>query len=207
MKKVSSVLIALLSFGCVVFSQTVTIGTQVWMTKNLNVDKFRNGDPIPQAKTNAEWEAAGNNKQPAWCFYNNDPSNSTKYGKLYNWYAVNDKRGLAPAGYHIPSFEEWSKLTNAFGGEAEAGNSMKSKSGWKGNGNGTNNSGFSGIPGGRRVKLGAFFEIGEFGVWWSSEDDGPYVAWTCALGYDRGEVNLVSENKDGNGYSVRCLRD
>ena len=78
------------------------------MTNNLNVDKFRNSDPIPQAKTIAEWEAAGINKQPAWCYYDNDASNGEKYGKLYNWFAVNDTRGLAPIGYHIPTNKEWS---------------------------------------------------------------------------------------------------
>ncbi|MFM7765029.1 MAG: FISUMP domain-containing protein, partial [Sphingomonadales bacterium] len=83
-------------------SNEVTIGKQVWMTKNLDVDKFRDGSSIPEAKTDEEWKKAGKNKQPAWCYYNNDPANGAKYGKLYNWYAVNDSRGLAPVGYHIP---------------------------------------------------------------------------------------------------------
>ena len=95
---------------------------------NLNVDKFRNGDPIPQAKTNAEWLAAGENKQPAWCYYDNDPANGEKYGKLYNWYAVNDSRGLAPEGYHIPTYAEWTTFMNLLGNDA--GNKMKSTSGW-----------------------------------------------------------------------------
>ncbi len=111
------------------YAQTVTIGNQVWMTKNLDVSTFRNGDPIPQAKTAAEWKAADENKQPAWCYYDNDPANGAKYGKLYNWYAVNDSRGLAPAGYHIPSDVEWKQLTDFLG--SEAGKKMKSKSGWK----------------------------------------------------------------------------
>ena len=111
-------------------AQTVPIGTQVWMTKNLDVATFRNGDPIPEAKTAEEWEKAGENKQPAWCYYDNDPANGAKYGKLYNWYAVNDSRGLAPVGYHIPSDAEWTKLTDFLGGESVAGTKMKSKSGW-----------------------------------------------------------------------------
>ncbi len=114
----------------IIHSQTVTIGTQVWMTKNLDVDHFRNGNPIPQAKTDEEWERAGKNKQPAWCYYNNDPANGVKYGKLYNWYAVNDQRGLAPAGYHVPSEEEWQVLTDYLGGLESAGKEMKSISGW-----------------------------------------------------------------------------
>lgn len=96
MKKVSLIFILLIGFGCISYAQTVTIGTQVWRTKNLDVATFRNGDSIPQAKTNEEWEKAAENQQPAWCYYNNDPANGAKYGKLYNWYAVNDSRGLAP---------------------------------------------------------------------------------------------------------------
>ena len=122
-----------ISFVCIsIFGQiqTVTIGTQVWMTKNLDVSSFRNGDGIPQAKTDEEWEAAGDNKQPAWCYYENNAANGTKYGKLYNWYAVNDARGLAPAGYHIPTDEEWTVLSTFLGGEDVAGKKMKSTSGW-----------------------------------------------------------------------------
>ncbi len=86
---------------------SVKIGNQVWMTENLNVDRFRNGELIPEAKTKEEWIKAGENKQPAWCYYNNDPSNGKKYGKLYNWYAVSDSRGLAPENWRIPSDKEW----------------------------------------------------------------------------------------------------
>ena len=90
--------------------KTVKIGNQTWMAENLNVSTFRNGDPIPQAKTNKEWELAGKNKQPAWCYYDNDPKNELKYGKLYNWYAISDYRGLAPEGWHIPANFEYNYL-------------------------------------------------------------------------------------------------
>ena len=116
----------------------IKIGQQVWTAENLNVDKFRNGDPIPEAKTDEEWENAGNNKQAAWCYFDNDPSNGIKYGKLYNWYAVNDPRGLAPLGCHIPSDQEWTDLTTYLGGEEQAGAKMKSKEGLNYNSNGTN---------------------------------------------------------------------
>jgi uncharacterized protein (TIGR02145 family) len=85
---------------------TVTIGTQVWMTKNLDVDRYRNGDIIPEVKDSIAW---ANLKTGAWCYYNNDPELGKIYGKLYNWYAVNDPRGLAPAGYHIPTDAEWTE--------------------------------------------------------------------------------------------------
>ena len=187
-------------------SREVTIGTQVWMTKNLDVNTFRNGDPIPEAKTNEEWERAGDNKQPAWCYYDNNPANGAKYGKLYNWYAVNDSRGLAPKGWHVPTDEEWTQLTDYLGGEVVAGDKMKSKTGWNENGNGTNSSGFSGLPGGYRGTKGAFDFIGDYGTWWSSSKYLTYVAWVRSLYYDYGNVSRYDLYKV-KGFSVRCLRD
>jgi len=192
--------------GSAIFSQTVTIGTQVWMTKNLDVVTFRNGDPIPEAKTNEEWEKAGKNQQPAWCYYDNDTANGTKYGKLYNWYAVNDSRGLAPVGYHIPSDAEWTILNTFLGGESVAGTKMKSTCGWTENGNGTNESGFSGLPGGFCVNDGSFGYVGTDGYWWSSTEYGTGYAWNRYLYYDVGVVYRGSRNKR-DGFSVRCLRD
>jgi uncharacterized protein (TIGR02145 family) len=88
----------------------IKIGNQVWMKKNLNVDKFRNGDPIAQAKTPQDWRLAGDEKKPVWCYYNFDFANGVKYGKLYNWYAVTDLRGLAPNGFHVPNSYETAEL-------------------------------------------------------------------------------------------------
>ena len=195
----------------------VKIGTQVWMAKNLDVATFRNGEPIPQAKTDKEWENAGINKQPAWCYYDNNPENGTKYGKLYNWYAVNDKRGLAPAGYHIPTEAEWITLRTYLGGEEVAGTKMKSTSGWNENGNmyesthynGTNSSGFNGLPGGSlynvRYKTGRCFGIGKDGYWWSSTgvNDG---AWSLYLINSLDSFGMGFHDKV-NGLYVRCLRD
>jgi len=177
MKKVSLIFILLIGFGCISYAQTVTIGTQVWMTKNLDVTTFRNGDPIPQAKTDAEWQRAGKNQQPAWSYYNNDPANGAKYGKLYNWYAVNDLRGLAPKGWHVPSDDEWTILHDYLG--SDAGAKMKSKTGWNENGNGTNSSGFSGLPGGGRNDGGAVNGIGHVGYWWSSSEALPTLPGTA----------------------------
>jgi len=199
-------LFVLIGTGSTIFSQTVTIGKQVWMTKNLDVATFRNGDSIPHAKTNEEWTKAGENQQPAWCYYHNDPAKGVKYGRLYNWYAVNDSRGLAPTGWHIPSDAEWTKLTDFLGGEAVAGKKMKSKSGWKENGNGTNTSGFSGLPGGARYSGGSFFNVGYDGYWWSSTENNTSHAWSRNLNYSSGFVFRYSNYKL-NGFSVRCLRD
>jgi uncharacterized protein (TIGR02145 family) len=160
MKKLKNIicllsLVLLNTFG---FSQSlkeVKIGKQTWMTQNLNVEKFLNGSPIPEAKTDKEWEKANENHQPAWCYYNNKPSKGKKYGKLYNWYAVNDPRGLAPEGWHIPSDAEWTSLTNYLGGENKAGEKIKSTQGWKNDYNGTNSTGLSCFPGGSRLPVNA----------------------------------------------------
>jgi len=125
MKIATLLFIAVVSISSFSFAQTVTIGSQTWTAKNLDVATFRNGEIIPEAKTDEEWSAAGRNKQPAWCYYDDDAKNGTKYGKLYNWYAVNDARGLAPAGYHIPTDEEWTVLSTFLGGEDVAGKKMK----------------------------------------------------------------------------------
>ena len=187
-------------------SQTVKIGNETWMSKNLNVDKFRNGDVIPEAKTAEEWEKAGEYKQPIWCYYNNDPANGEKYGKLYNWYAVNDPRGLAPKGWHVPSDAEWTQLTDYLGGENAAGTKMKSTSGWEEDGNGTNESGFSGLPGGSCASNGSFSLIGGIGFWRSSSESNTSFAWVRTLHYGSGSVLRYSTGK-ADGFSVRCLRD
>ncbi len=193
--------------ACNIFGQTsVKIGTQEWTNKNLNVATFKNGDAIPEVKTPLAWVKAEEEGKPAWCYYDNDSQNGDKYGKLYNWYAVTDPRGLAPSGWHIPSDAEWTKLTDYLGGEDAAGNKMKSKDGWKENGNGSNESGFSALPGSFRYYGGAFFGIGYYGYWWSSTQGSTVNAWTRRLGYDNGVVDRFNYGKD-YGLSVRCLRD
>ena len=104
----------------------VAIGSQVWTSTNLNVSTYRNGDVIPQVQDRDAWAKLTTG---AWCYYENNAANGTKYGKLYNWYAVNDARGLAPAGWHIPTDQEWTVLENSLGDDA--GKKMKSTSGWE----------------------------------------------------------------------------
>ena len=186
--------------------EEVQIGDQIWMGSNLDVATFRNGDPIPNAETDEAWERAGENGEPAWCYYDNDPANGEKYGKLYNWYAVNDARGLAPEGWYIPSDEEWMDLVDYLGGEFEAGDRMKSTSGWNDDGDGTNESGLSGLPGGNRSKNGPFDYIGGDGRWWSSTESITDFAWDRYLGYDFGNVFSGEVNK-GEGLSVRCIKE
>jgi uncharacterized protein (TIGR02145 family) len=184
---------------------TVRIGDQTWMAENLNVSRFRNGDTIQEAKSDEEWENALEIKQPAWCYIENNQANITKYGKLYNWYAVNDPRGIAPSGWQIPSDEAWTILTDFLGGNELAGVKMKSNSGWLNDGNGTNSSGFSALPGGNR-SIGFFYALGEVGFWWSSTEDGPDYAWSRCLSWYKG--NLTRKNYwKVLGLSVRCIKD
>ncbi len=181
----------------------VKIGTQTWTIKNLDVCTYRNGDVIPQVQDPNAWE---NLTTGAWCYYNHDAFNGTKYGKLYNWYAVSDPRGLAPNGYHIPTDDEWRKLADYLGGEDKAGKKMKSTSGWYNNGNGTNSSGFSGLPGGNRSENGPFNAIDYDGNWWSSTKATTYSVFTRHLLYFRRSA-LRYENNNGDGLSVRCIKD
>ena len=184
----------------------VKIGNQVWMKENLGVDYFLNGDPIPQAKTDEEWKKAGENKQPAWCYYENDLTNGAKYGKLYNWYAVNDSRGLAPKGWHVPTDNEWKTLTNYLGGIDVAGSKMKSTRSWIKNLNGSNESGFSALMGGHRCDYGTFYHIRNAGYWWSSTEYDASNFWLRILFYNKGKVYRNYYDK-AYGISVRCLKD
>ena len=184
------------------------IGNQVWLTENLNVDHFRNGDIIPEAKTSEEWINAGKNKQAAWCYYDNDPANGQKYGKLYNWYAVNDYRGLAPEGWHIPSDNEWYTLGEILGSRDFIYIKMKSRNGWFQGFNGNNETGFNGLPSGYRKDDGFFSGIEKYCyLWSSSEQHGEYGVYR-ELRYDNSRhVDWRSISEKASGYSVRCIEN
>jgi uncharacterized protein (TIGR02145 family) len=195
--------------------ESVRIGNQEWMTRNLDVDRFRNGDLIPLIESKEEWEKTGENGQSAWCYFDNDPENGKKYGKLYNWHAVNDSRGLAPEGWHIPSDEEWTSLVEFLGGKDFAGHKMKSDNGWAEwadedgefqNGNGDNSSGFNGLPAGIRNFVGSFNNIRYSAFFWSATEFDDIYAWTRSLYLYIGFVDWFNSTK-AFGASVRCLRD
>lgn len=203
----------LLSFSVYAQSSSdVKIGNQIWMSKNLDVSTFRNGDVIPEAKSQDEWVKASENKKAAFCYYDFDPKYGEKYGKLYNWYAVKDPRGLAPKDYHVPSDAEWDSLATYLGGWDKAGIKLKSTTGWKNDGNGDNSSGFNGLPGGGCYSDGYFGRITDFGYFWSSSevntgssDVEMEDAWNYALSTDSTLVGRF--NYKHNGLSVRCLKD
>ena len=186
---------------------TVQICNQVWTAKNLDVSHYRNGDLIPQVTDPTQWS---NLTTGAWCYYENNSANGTIYGKLYNWYAVNDPRGLAPTGYHVPSNDEWTSLETCLGGASVAGGAMKEAGlmHWLTTNTGaTNSSGFSGLPGGDRSGNGNFENnIGSSGFWWSSTEGSTSSAWNRYLVYDSRLVDRFNDDKP-IGFSVRCLRD
>jgi uncharacterized protein (TIGR02145 family) len=207
-------------WASVLNTTNVTIGTQIWTTRNLEVTTYRDGTEIPQVTDPTEWKSLTTG---AWCYYKNDTANGVIYGKLYNWYAVagiwnedsktntNLRKKLAPEGYHIPTDNEWTTLTTSLKGLLLAGGSMKAKetSLWKSpNTAASNSSGFTGFPGGHRNNNGTFDFIGLYGNWWSSSEYGSNTvdAYGRLLGYNNGIVYRDSSLKT-QGFSVRCLRD
>lgn len=183
---------------------SVTIGNQIWTLKNLDVTTYRNGDAIPQVTDSAQWRGLTTG---AWCYYNNDPANAAVYGKLYNWYAVTDPRGLAPSGWHIPTDAEWTILTTFLGGESVAGGKMKEAGTmhWLSpNTEATNESGLTILPGG--AGNGNFLGIGKFGYFWSSSEFNTLFGWERTLYNFAGNVGILGGEK-WSGRSVRCLKD
>jgi uncharacterized protein (TIGR02145 family) len=185
---------------------TVTIGTQVWMVENLKVTHYRGGEAIDLVTDNAAWEGLTSG---AYCEYDNNPGNVDVYGRLYNWFAVNDSRTLTPLGWHIPSDAEWNELTAYLGGEPTAGGKLKEAglTHWlEPNAGATNSTGFTALPGGHRDYGGIYSYIQLGGGWWTSTEanynDG-------VIRYmDNGDQNVWNYLEDKRyGRSVRCVKD
>ena len=177
---------------------TVQIGDQCWFAENLRTTTYLNGDSIPQNLSDWDW---GSTTSGAMAIYNDDLMAQTASGGLYNWYAVDDARGLCPSGWHVPTDAEWTILTDHLGGEP--GSQMRATYGWNGY-NGTNSSGFTALPGGARFYDGLYFNAGYLGNWWSSSSYHT-GAWSRSL---YGEYNYVFRDLSSSmmGYSVRCVR-
>ena len=173
---------------------SIRMGDQIWLTKNLDVSTFRNGDPIPEMKTDEEWEKAGQDQIPAWCYYDNNPSAAAIHGKLYNAYAILDPRGLAPEGYHVATDLEWIRLASYLGGRDTAGLEMK------------NDRSFGAAMGGFRNKDGKFYGMGVNGYWWSSTVLFQDVMWDMVLNH-KNSVVFRDYSKQQDGLYVRCVRD
>jgi uncharacterized protein (TIGR02145 family) len=160
--------------------RSVMIGNQVWMAENL---RFKIGD--------------------SWC-YNNDESNCKKYGRLYDWEMA---KVACPAGWHLPSVEDWEELKTVVG-SSTIGKKLKSTSGWDGNGNGANEYGFSALPGGSRLSSdGTFGDAGYYGNWWTATETGSWGHEHPVFVTLGGEFEVTGSNSYGHGFSVRCVRD
>jgi len=184
--------------------KTVKIGNQEWMAENLIVSHYRNGDIIPNVTDPMNWS---NLTTGAWCYYNNNLENGKIYGKLYNWHAVNDSRGIAPQGWHIPKIEEWKNLEKYLGGRKTAGGKLKAITKWEiPNKDASDLSGFTALPGGYRYIAGNFFDIDKFGYFWSSSEEDDFYAWNCYLSSKKADLSRYYNLKE-NGYSIRCLKD
>jgi len=205
-------------------SDDIKIGSQEWNQKNLDVFTFRNGDSIYQAKNLQEWNELSDmyGGKPSWCYYKFDEKNREKYGKLYNWFAVTDSRGLAPNGYHIPSQQEWINLISYLGGEGNASLKLKYPSGWDWY-TGDNSSEFSALPGGYFNPHEEFYSgldyifqgEGQHGYWWTSskgalnmKEAGRPVAYNLnLLSGHLGPIIRVVDFWRNYGVSVRCIKD
>lgn len=183
-------------------ADTVVIGTQVWMTQNVSTIVFQNGDTIIEARTNEEWVNAAKNRIPAWCYHDKAGENKS-YGKMYNYWAVTDSRGLAPKGWRIPSVDDFETLTNEIGGAGSS--ALKSTSGWEEGGNGTNESGFNALPSGYRNATGLFNPIGRLSAWWSTNEKSSGSAFGYVVRADD-NVFVKDEYYKRSGLYVRCLR-
>jgi len=199
---------------------TVTIGTQEWMIENLKVTHYRNGESVPNVTEDTAWS---NLTTGALCDYNNLPDNSTTYGKLYNWYTLNDSRNLAPVGWHIPTDIEWTELTDYLsshgygylGNSNDISKSMASQYGWAlstikgdiGNDEASNNSsGFTALPGGYRYYDGTFKYLGSYCFWWNSTEISTDNAWyRCLCSY--WTIMYRDFYIKTFGFSVRCIKD
>lgn len=184
---------------------TVTIGTQVWMKENLKVTKYRNGDAIGTTIPATLDISGETSPKYQWAYYGNE-SNVADYGRLYTWYAATDSRGLCPTGWHLPTDAEWTTLTTFLGGEAVAGGKMKEAgtSHWNFNTGADNSSGWTGLPGGYRHGYGAFFDIGNYGDWWSASELNATYAWARYLLWYDTYASRGSISKELRLYGALC---
>ncbi len=208
--------------------RTVKIGNQEWTTENLRTTKYNDGSPLANITGKSTWDSCLYTLTDAYCFYNNttNPDSIEKFGALYNWYAVNSGK-LAPAGWHVPTDEEWDTLQNYLIAngynwdgtttENKIAKSMAAKTDWKSNSDGVkgavgndltknNGTGFSALPGGVRGEDNDFNGRASEGYWWSAANAGATFTWSRSLSFDYEELRKLFSDKYG-GFSVRVVRD
>jgi uncharacterized protein (TIGR02145 family) len=203
---------------CLTFGQSlnaqeeIKIGNQIWMNKNLDVDAFSNGNSIKQAKDASEWVIALGNEEPAWCYYEFNESKGKKYGKIYNWYAIQDKRGLAPKNWKIPDGTDAEILENFLDHSPSSVNKLKSKTEWLENKNGSNDIGFNALPGGYLFNLFGvvnFVGLGEQSSFWclnKYSDKDKLNAFAFGVSIVPDDFITSSFFPRDNGYYVRCIK-
>lgn len=222
MKKIIYLLIIFLPYNCLSqkscgtvkdfdgnFYKTVQIGSQCWLAENLKVTHYSNGDAVLNIIDSIQWKKL---TIGAYCNYNNKSKNTIKYGRLYNWYAVVDRRNICPTGWCIPTENEYQQLINHLGGEEIAGIKMQTTKDWSDDGfsinpNGTNKSGFSGLPGGRRMEDGTFINIDAIGDWWIFNEYNRAREYALMLELTFLYTNAtISDESKKSGFSVRCIK-
>ncbi|MBN1598550.1 MAG: fibrobacter succinogenes major paralogous domain-containing protein [Bacteroidales bacterium] len=185
----------------------VFIDAQVWMAENLKTTKFRDGTDIPLVEESDPWIALS---APGYCWYGNDEAtNGDTYGALYNWYAVADPKGLCPAGFHVPTDDDWTTLITFAGGDALAGGKLKEQgtTHWTDPNTGaTDDYDFTALPAGRRSDEGYFWYIGTNARWWSSTQYDDTYAWSRGVAHDNTSVDRDFKTKT-YGMSIRCVKD
>ena len=191
--------------------ETVWIGEQLWMAENLKVTHYNNGDAITHITNEEHW---GSMDEGQYGVYDDEPTNANIYGNIYNWAVIGDIRGICPVGWHVPSDDEYTVLTDFLGGESVAGGKMKEAGleHWNYDSDqisleATNESGFTGLPAGHRnTNSGDYIYMGFYGYFWSSTENGSDLAWRRYLFHYSSGVARDTFGKP-NGFSIRCLRD
>jgi uncharacterized protein (TIGR02145 family) len=195
------------TFDGYTYASIVLGNGQEWMAENLRTTTYANGDSIPNVTINSKWESLTTG---AWSHNNNDSQYENPYGKLYNWYTISDSRNVCPTGWHVPTNLEWTALIDYLGDQSVAGGKMKSKGSqyWLTLNTATNESGFSGLPGGSLIvpAVATMLNMGYAGCWWSSTESNAFSAWYYSLFSDQVNVEKSDYSKRC-GFSVRCLMD
>ena len=181
---------------------TITINGKEWFKENLKTTKYATGTDISNVTDNGSWN---NLSTGAWAYYDNNITNDATYGKLYNWYAVSDVRGLCPTGWHVATDADWTSLTALYGTDAAAANELKSTILWNTVNSNNNNSGFGAVPGGGRGG-GLFGDITNKGFWWTSTLFDSSNSYARRLEYNLDTVVRYYESNK-SGFSVRCVKN
>lgn len=189
---------------------TIHIDTQIWLRPNLKVTHYRNGDPIPNVTDSATWYSLTTG---AYCDYDNDSNNAAVYGRLYNWYAVNDPRGIAPVGWRVPTYEDWDTLQIFLGYDLVAGGKLKEigTTHWMAPNTGASDEyDFTALPGGQRadsIYSGTFSEITQQGYWWSSSEIDTVYPWGVNISYNSEGFTNWGASTRRSGFSIRLISD